>query len=129
MSATDELRAMLNERGVKWSNPVQMEGSEFTRWHDANGTQWTASEVTHADSKLRIGASHVTPAQAVEATLGRDECEVYEDEASCAVFGIEKEYTCCECETSFALWKTDEYDGQLDVRPEFCPRCGRRVKR
>lgn len=116
MSATDELRAMLNERGVKWSNPVQMEGSEFTRWHDANGTQWTASEVTHADSKLRIGASHVTPAQAVEATMGCGECKQVLTDCH---DGLMPPFTahCSAC--------GDEWG----FTPNYCPNCGRRVKR
>ena len=71
MTATEKLRHMLDERGVEWWEPVQMEGSEFTRWHDANGVQWTASEV-HGRNKLRIGASFITPEQAIEATLGRE---------------------------------------------------------
>ena len=112
MTATDKLRHMLDERGVEWWEPVQMEGSEFTRWHDANGVQWTASEV-HGSNKLRIGASFITPEQAIEATLGCGTCHL----TSAPQYGE----GCQECSACGAV-----LDGYLfDVGR--CPNCGAKV--
>lgn len=104
MSATDELRTWAAER-------VPIVRKQIEKIAD------------------NIDAEFERVAKAVEGTLERGECEVYEDEASCAVFGVRMEYTCRECETSFVAWKPDEYDGQIDVKPNFCPSCGLAVRR
>ena len=69
MTAIEELRHMLDERGVEWREPVQMEGSIVTRWN-SDGVSWTASMVHGRNNALRIGANTVTPEQAIAATLG-----------------------------------------------------------
>lgn len=65
MTATDELRRMLNERGVKW-----WEGwdKDQTLFDGANGIRWTA-DYTLGELFLR-SVLPITPEQAIAATLG-----------------------------------------------------------
>lgn len=76
MSATDELRRMLDERGVEWGN-VRNDGSEsnfFTEWQfdgidgRATATEWSAGN----NLSMAIYRWSLTPEQAIEATLGRE---------------------------------------------------------
>ena len=73
MTATDELRRLLDERGVKWDELVGHPVVVGTEWHDRYGCPCTALE--HADDvpdgMLSVQAN-LTPAQAVEATLVSD---------------------------------------------------------
>lgn len=65
MTATDELRRLLDERGVEWSTS----GNSTTRWHAGDTLfRWDVW-----GGRPRLLMSGITPAQAVEATLGRDE--------------------------------------------------------
>jgi hypothetical protein len=73
--------------------------------------------------------SHITPEQAVEATLGRGTCH------------ITPKFTCSECEYQYPTRNFECYetcDGRtayaslgydvLDCeKPKFCPNCGRKV--
>lgn len=72
-SVTEELRAMLDERGVEW-----WEGwdKDQTLFDGANGVRWTA-DYTLGELFLR-SVLPITPEQAIEATLGAGTCrEVY----------------------------------------------------
>ena len=83
MSATDELRRLLDERGVEYE--VQREGtpSEAVVWDGPIGTRHSAF-VSCKNADRRIGdvlyaTLFLTPEQAVEATLGRGEFHAVED--------------------------------------------------
>ena len=65
MSATDELRRMLDERGVEWSTNETLTDC-WTRWN-AGKFRCTAIEI-NGTFAFTVGNS--TPEQAVEATLG-----------------------------------------------------------
>lgn len=70
MTATDELRRLLDERGVKWDVLQDSEGGEMTRWRDSNGRYVTAYD----DGVVTFFADFYwgpTPRQAIDATLGR----------------------------------------------------------
>ena len=73
MTATDELRRLLDERGVEWDELVGHPVVVGTEWHDRYGCPCTALE--HADDvpdgMLSVQAN-LTPEQAIEATLGSD---------------------------------------------------------
>ena len=73
MTATNTLRAMLDERGVEWDELVGHPVVVGTEWHDRDGYPCTALE--HADDvpdgMLSVQAN-LTPAQAIEATLSGD---------------------------------------------------------
>ena len=64
MSATDELRRLLDERGVEWTyRDGTMSYASDGRWFHA----WA-----HNDDAMCVSMGYLTPAQAVEATLGSD---------------------------------------------------------
>lgn len=68
MSATDELRRMLDERGVEWS-ATDTYRLLVTSWNDASGHSWAFVE--HKDGNFsKLTAYHLTPEQAIAATLG-----------------------------------------------------------
>lgn len=105
-SATDELRRLLDERGVR-------------HYDTPNGTCWGYLEMplhgrmyTHyaveVDDLLCVDSHCLTPEQAIDATLGRGTCH---DTA------LEGEwFECSECGTVRQL-----------IHPRYCPACGKRV--
>lgn len=130
MTATDELRRLLDERGVEWTAPNSCLRDEMTSWA-AGGFYYDAFEVPEPDGTFLLTAAHqddLTPTQAVEATLGRGTChDTQEDEERfcCSVCGsrshIATEYR-----------KFDEYGNKSEHflfvdNPRFCPSCGREV--
>ena len=109
MSATDELRRMLDERGVVWTTGY-FQASETYYEHDGNLV--LARERTTGNRSLiglfDVNMSCLTTEQAIAATIGSGECH---DVA------IEGEwFECSECRTVKRL-----------IHPNFCPNCGRRV--
>ena len=114
MSATDELRRLLDERGVEWDNCV---GPFPQTAFSVNGVVWQVKELV---AGLDVSTRYLTPEQAVEATLGSGECTVV------SKLLIEGEYVPSsyyefemECGEGF---KWDE-----SIPPRFCPNCGRKV--
>lgn len=72
MTATDELRAPLDERGVERSSI----GGDIA-WEDSRG--WTAeAEADSVDGSVVYVTAFMTPEQAVEATLGPREQPPYD---------------------------------------------------
>ena len=69
MTATEELRCMLDERGVE-----HYDGTECTLWlKDEQGYRASADELTSGRISLHLWCT--TPQQAIDATLGRGEVE------------------------------------------------------
>lgn len=100
LTATDELRRMLDERGAEWSTS----GNSTTRWHAGDTLfRWDVW-----GGRPRLLMSGITPEQAIEATLGRGTCKV-----------VSKPSDMWECECGKAWWHGGE--------PNFCPNCGREV--
>lgn len=62
-SATDELRRLLDERGVEYEG-----GARSLRWRDRNGVMMQAFPL--ANGELGMGVWSCTPEQAIAATLG-----------------------------------------------------------
>lgn len=117
MSATDELRRLLDERGVEYEtyDPPYPEFSTptsdiTTRWGNASYREWP-------NGTIRFSARGTTPEQAIEATLGRGTCHkvrVHEE--------IEDEMHCSECGRFLG------FAGDIGALPyNFCPNCGRKV--
>lgn len=75
MSATDELRHLLDKRGVEWESKDVEGVSDFhdTRWN-AYDVQWCYAEfVGNNYTKLKPSSEfHCTPEQAMAATLGSE---------------------------------------------------------
>lgn len=113
MSATDELRRMLDERGVEWGN-IRNDGSEsdyLTEWQFegiqsyAVATEWAVG----GGLSLETHRHHLTPEQAIAATVWRGTCHKVLDFDGTA-------WICSEC---------GEHIGPR--RWNFCPNCGRKV--
>lgn len=113
MSATDELRRMLDERGVEYEEEYKYFGHYFT-WGE-NGCYSFASYP--AGAVLRIW--DCTPEQAIAATLGNGECE--------NVAPDYLDFLCSVC--GFVHYHSDENDTGDGNDWAYCPRCGKAVKR
>lgn len=125
MSATDELRRLLDERGIEWK------GYKPTPWTDT-----TAWDIDSSDPRREVEAGFIefdtgvtllrfwnaTPEQAVAATLGTGTChmELREDARTSA---YQDAYECSKC----GEWVLRETFMGESEPPRFCPNCGRRV--
>lgn len=116
MTATDELRRMLDERGIDWGKTSYGRG---TVWDGEYGT------VVAVESGEVLSMLYDTdPEQAIEATLGRGTCH---DE------GDPGDFFCSECGVRMFTETNDTYtmiasdERTIIKHPNFCPNCGRRV--
>lgn len=122
MTATDELRRLLDERGVEWRKPAQ----EY----------WVLLGMPEGDSATIVGelsieeatdgtlvAYNLTHEQAIAITLGS---------RTCHNVGDPSDFCCSECGTRMFTNTSDTYTmidslGNIIEQPSFCPNCGRRV--
>lgn len=119
-SATERLRALLDERGVEWEDHS---GSieQRTVYMTPNGWCYVS---TANDKWLSYVEYHdMTPEQAVEATLGRGTCEVegYDDGMD---EGMDGEWFAYAPPTWYLSCGHEIYSSE---RPHYCPNCGRKV--
>lgn len=137
MTATDELRMMLDERGVE-----HFDGVECTFWGDTvlarrDGScpvyRFSATEVTDGVS---VHLLRVSPEQAIEATLGRGTCHnlAGQDEYGewgfcCSECGARPKYDSGEVHipSSGELPDGTVWLGDSWVPWRYCPNCGRKV--
>jgi hypothetical protein len=118
MTATEELRRMLDERGIEYS-------AHEDSW--AKETYWIVSHNPYRFSeRSEYGTCvlhNITPEQAIAATLGGGECEiVYRDGG----------WYCTECKEAVGCddpWCESYINGNVVEMWSFCPACGRRLKR
>lgn len=115
MTATEELRCLLDERGVRWRDSsdkdllhTMWDGMDC--WFDEFPDGWTAWGMTKRG----------TPAQAVEATLGRGECRVDSSHGFTDPYTQTRYEVALSCGHTLASWDDRE-------PPSFCPWCGARV--
>ena len=115
MTATDELRRLLDDRGVEWTyGDGTVSYASDGRWFHA----WA-----YNDGAMCVSMGYLTPEQAIEATLGRGTCRNISPKLG------NDEFTCEEC-----LARVYGSGGQwFDVnwkyhKFNFCPNCGRRVE-
>lgn len=115
-SATERLRALLDERGVEHFDATECTLWGYEQTSDSTGCyRCAADEVGEGFMTLRM--HHITPEQAVAATLGPGTCEV---EESWHGESEMVEYRCTAC---------DEYMAVEVVKPDGAqrPNCGRKV--
>jgi predicted RNA-binding Zn-ribbon protein involved in translation (DUF1610 family) len=116
MTTTEELRRLLDERGVKHTD-AEDGHTQYTLWSDGD------HEIAACNSGERLAVYNLTPEQAIAATLGRGTCH---DKGN-----IER-FICSECGCRLDLqdddWEATMWlaDGAAMV-PRYCPNCGRRV--
>lgn len=107
MTATDELRRLLDERGVEWW-PMHDVENGYREDRDTEFLVYGCKHVAH-EWGCRLQVDMLTPEQAVEATLGRGECRDTGNYISAF-----------ECDTCGGVY-------EMYREPSFCPSCGRRV--
>lgn len=107
MTATEELRRMLDERGVE-----HFDGTETTLWGYEPTSESTGAYRIAADEisggRMQLRMLNVTPEQAIDATLRRGAC-----------YDVALEGEWFECSTCGCV-------RQL-LHPHYCPNCGREV--
>ena len=121
-SATDELRRLLDERGIKWWQSANTLGCIFTRWHSTLfGDEVVAME--NGEEGLVLFDHFMTPAQAIAATLGNGTCHAIISDNLTESEGMGDAWAdCSECgHLLFVL--TDP----TSEPPNYCPNCGRKV--
>lgn len=109
MTATEELRQMLDERGVKWEAPASYDGSN--RFDTVVGDNW------FHEYDRGITVHCLTPEQAVEATLGPGTCHMTEHNDLQPEGWYIHYWECSECGNHYR----DKFPSN------FCPNCGRKV--
>ena len=109
MTATEELRALLDAKGVEWW-PL---GNDMTECV-VDGVRIKYRQVGRGLIVSTCTEGTVTPAQAVEATLGRGTCHNASE--------YPRAFFCCS-ECGCAHKRNRAY---VDM-PRFCPNCGAEV--
>lgn len=76
-SATEELRRLLDERGVEWHKTphYSRESQDNETVFKGNGIEWLAHDHLNGRLGLHTARYEVTPEQAVAATLGPGKCK------------------------------------------------------
>ena len=113
MTATDRLRQLLDERGVKHKDEDTPLDTHGTLYRVTTTDDWVYEEPPHCDllvrSRYDMGAEEAVE---VEATLGRGTCKTHRP--NCSDF----DYDCESCGEQFSTCEP----------PNYCPSCGRRVE-
>lgn len=119
MTATEELRALLEELGVRWTD----HGCENSLWWKGfDGVRWHAENRHCVDGWCVKVEAVITPAQAVEATFGRGECKMQlRDDIRGHAY--QDTYECSECGEQVTR---ETYMGESEP-PHYCHGCGRKV--
>lgn len=119
MSPTEKLRAMLDERGVgyDWTDRLrEVPSYQSVIWWFNTADRAEFREYHDGSTQLLICSSktHLTPAQAIAATLGAGTC--YIEHYDTDILDGERYYRCSACHT-------------LSIRFHhlYCPNCGRRI--
>ena len=112
MTATDELRRLLDGRGVEWRGGLLTETMV-----EADGLDLLY--VALPDGRVRaLIRNYLTPEQAIEATLGRGECR---NKATSPLT-----FWCDQCDCAAEGWV--DVGGTLINGFRYCPNCGRKVR-
>ena len=119
MTATDELRRLLDERGVEWYEPTMKPNT--TWFPDAYGIN---CRVKPWGDALCVKRYDLTPEQAVEATLGRGTCRL-EPYAKEICGELCHTFKCSVCKSAVANPHADYYIPSHFFK--YCPFCGRKV--
>lgn len=137
MTATDELRKLLDERGVKHEDKHTelvpgISDWDSTWWRGIAGLEFHAvgDETFGRDGCVYINGTYLTPEQAIAATLGNEACEW---QGSVGQGWCQGAYdaTIDEYDGFFTTWHILGCGhGVLmadDEKPSYCPECGAKV--
>ncbi len=115
MTATERLRQLLDERGVEWK--AAKAPLPVISWHGAHGFKFTAINPYGVTDYLLVQTNtldewpHLTPEQAVEATLGRGTCRNTQEDF---------DFMCSESGKCV--------DNGRVLGFNYCPKCGREIE-
>lgn len=130
MTETDVLRRLLDERDVEYMKVDFLDGfldGEHITSFDVNGREYGYHEFPDGETLLRVW--HLTPEQAITATLGTGTCHNVNHGHT---------FVCSECganidaTSSIGYSYVDEfgkrwYGVSNDYGLNYCPNCGRKV--
>ena len=122
MTATEELRRLLDERGVEWRRTPHYSSDSFDNEtvFNGEGIDWLAYDHMNGRVGLRALKYEVTPKQAIDATLGRGTCKVV-GHGLTACDDIEFHWYRLNCGHDLrTLWAANTVG-------MYCPYCGRQV--
>lgn len=118
MTATNELRRLLDERGVEWTVPDESWNQDSITYWKVGSIKWVAFESENDTLWLNCNSvTDFTTAQAIAATLGSGTCRNVHEPPKDTTFWPAPHFKCSEC-------------GATHVSMEyvyFCPNCGRKV--
>lgn len=119
-SATDELRRLLDERGVEW-RPIAWNPKKETFYHTSDGVGFCADE--YVDGVKIYTDAIIAPEQAVAATLGPGTCHpVISDNLNESEGTGDAWADCSEC--GHLLFVLTDPNSEP---PNYCPNCGRKL--
>ena len=107
-SATDELRRLLDERGVEY----QLDHGYREFFWDFGESGKARASAIGTKGLVQMIVTGITPEQAIDATLGLGTCEVE----------YVSDWMGWHCKACDMLWQ-----GLRDQRPRYCPNCGAKV--
>ena len=133
MSATDELRRLLDERGeyyktsgnrTWWGRPIDVQtGKPINVFHNQAQPM--------GEDRLFVELQLATPEQAIAATLGAGTCH---NASKVMDEHDQARFACSECGAwidSRMLWNPEYRNGESpwvsDCKLNYCPNCGRKV--
>ena len=116
MNATDELCALLDARGAEWSRSL----GSIVEWVGAN-ERLCRAYARPEPLTVDVAMLSVPPAQAVEATLGRETCQIEERHGEWRCTG------CGEIVGDSDPWSELYINGNAIKLWNYCPNCGREV--
>ena len=114
MTATDELRRLLDDRGVVWT-ANDGEHVKETCWPYMGELTAAFAEFDNGTTRFACDTWCFTPEQAIAATLGAGTCRRVRGHRSYRTQGGYR-IECSECGYGLA-----------DRRYRYCPNCGRRI--
>ena len=122
MTATERLRALLDERGVE-----HYDGTESTLWGYEDYNEFTGiyrfSADETSDGHMQVRLWHATPEQAVAATLGPGTCHpIISDNLNESEGTGDAWADCSAC--GHLLFVLTDPNSQP---PNYCPNCGRKL--
>lgn len=121
-SATDELRRLLDERGVEWW-PMHDVENGYREDRDTEFLVYGCKHVAH-EWGCRLQVDMLTPEQAIDATLGRGTCKL--DFTAFTKDGVDfAGFRCDGCGFTQAVPGGSLWGVTRDW--SYCPKCGRAV--
>ncbi len=133
MTATEKLRKLLDELGIKWSRSKDAAYSldRITIW-TIGDIRWFAHETEGDMIALNCtSVDELTPEQAIQATLGRETCMNISNVTD--QYGKAR-FVCSKCGAwidSRMLWNPEYPRGEspwvLDCKLNYCPNCRAKV--